>query len=434
MRIGVVLSYFDYFLNFPQYDKENEYIFISANKRFKSTLGSSLNYFDFNTYKDKIILDTSENFEYYFAFGIRSKMIKYPIELPRLSRIYEIYFEQLFRKNKVDFLLTGGITGFERCALKIAKDLGIKTFVIWEGQFRPNTISYDKEGMNAESSIAQMSLNEILRTRNSEDSSIDYMRNVDLFKKSGKNNISKISRKIYDKSFIERFAYRIVERKYFEKAKVPILSLLMSRLNYYTHKNKYATLLDINKPFFFFPLQVHTDSNYLINSNFDSISESIEIVKQSFLISKTATNFNLCIKEHPLDVFRTRYLIRNEDNLFWLYPFLPTNEILNHPLCKGTITINSTTGFESLMLEKPVLALGKSIYAKDGLCNFNYSSDSLEIANEIDRLEFTKVEKGNVSHFGCYLLDNHQWKGNLSYSPTLEEIQSIIKILCATNE
>ena len=66
----------------------------------------------------------------------------------------------------------------------------------------------------------------------------------------------------------------------------------------------------------------------------------------------------LFIKEHPFDVFRKKYFRKRSECIKWLNPASSTIEILNHELCLGTVVLNSTVGLESLIFNKPVLALG----------------------------------------------------------------------------
>jgi capsule polysaccharide modification protein KpsS len=426
LKIGIILHYFEYFLNFPRYDRNNSYVFLTANRRFFKSTGKELRLFEFRKYLVKNFNEESDEYENYFVFGLKSKFNKYPISLAVLAKLYEIYFYEMLTKEKINILISGGTTGFERCGIKVAKDLGIKTFIVWEGQFRPNTISYDTKGMNAESSIYELTSNDITNCYISLESSLFYESYLKRISQKLFNNVSlKVPSKLYDKSFWGRLNRHWQEYNYIEITSLPLSKLLANRLKYMLRNGNYTESISLKKPFIYFPLQVHTDSNYLVNSNFNSIQESIDIIEQAFDIAGLNEDYYLCIKEHPLDVLRTNYS-STSNSVVWLNPFLPSNDIINNDLCIGTITINSTAGFESLILNKPTLTLGKSIYSKETLCLKDYSCDKNEIANSLKRLVNSFVLKVNVDSFAKYLIEKHQILGDLSKSPDQDEASNFM--------
>ena len=85
----------------------------------------------------------------------------------------------------------------------------------------------------------------------------------------------------------------------------------------------------------------------------------------------------LYIKEHParigalnfIDAFK---MLSKYNNLKILYPSINSYEILEN--CKSVITINSKTGYEALILNKPLFVFGESYYKKLSFvsyCNLN---------------------------------------------------------------
>lgn len=118
--------------------------------------------------------------------------------------------------------------------------------------------------------------------------------------------------------------------------------------------------------FIFFPLQVSYDSQILLNSDID-ISDALDYAIQKAKKLKK----DLVIKPHPQesDVWvlkKLKNLKKNEqvfivkDNVFKIIPH-----------AYEVITINSTVGLETMILDKPLEVLGKAIY-------INFSKTDLE--------------------------------------------------------
>jgi len=92
---------------------------------------------------------------------------------------------------------------------------------------------------------------------------------------------------------------------------------------------------DLNKKYYFVPLQVHTDSQITQRSEFNSIEEFIDRVVDSFVKNAPAgTRVNL-----PLT--------------------------LRH--CLGCVTINSSVGLSAIIHRKKTICLGESAFDLDGL-------------------------------------------------------------------
>ncbi len=121
-----------------------------------------------------------------------------------------------------------------------------------------------------------------------------------------------------------------------------------------------------NKKYIFYPLQVSTDAQVLINSNFTNstaIDYADEIARKNKLI--------LVIKLHPAeksyDEIRILKKLKKEKGFF--VSDENTFELITDSA--EVITINSTVGLESLILEKKVTVLGNSFYK-------NFTRDQLK--------------------------------------------------------
>lgn len=105
------------------------------------------------------------------------------------------------------------------------------------------------------------------------------------------------------------------------------------------------------------PLQVSTDTQVKLHSDFDNISALCYAIEKSKNL-----NLNLVVKIHPAErsedeLIRIENLAKGEQ---FYVSTLPTIDLLMN--CVEVITINSTVGFEAKILGKKVDVLGRAYY------------------------------------------------------------------------
>ncbi len=420
MNIGVALNYFRYFLQFPKYDNKASYRFITSRHKYIFENISSLQYINWREYKTvsrKAIGDVSS----LFKSSIKLGLIPNGVDHNCLCAFYEYSFEQYFEKYKIDLFISGGVSGFERIGIDTARRMGIKTLCVWEGLFRPFTISIDPIGMNAESSIAGTPFSKIMIHSKSNEFGILWNkivkqeRNIDY--------VPRIKMLLGDRFRISnQLKNRIADRLDIERIRLPFHQLARSRISYYTFKNKYVPITNINAPYIFFALQTHTDSNIIINTQFGSINPFVDFVLSAFKRFHAKSGINLVIKEHPMDLFRKSYKRKNSDGVYWVNPATSIYDIINQVHCIGTIVINSTTGLESLIMQKPVLCLGKALYCYPELVETPDTLDLESLELSFGKLVEHKVSNILVKQFCGFIYDNIQIDGNIEYEPGKDEI------------
>jgi capsular polysaccharide export protein len=123
---------------------------------------------------------------------------------------------------------------------------------------------------------------------------------------------------------------------------------------------------------FLMPLQVHNDSQLLSHSNYPNMEAAIDEVMTSFA-SYADSDHWLVIKHHPMDRayrdFGSHIKMRAEilgitGRVHYVHDLqLPV--LLRHT--RGMVTVNSTAGIQALHFQTPVLMLGDSVYAVEGL-------------------------------------------------------------------
>ena len=127
-----------------------------------------------------------------------------------------------------------------------------------------------------------------------------------------------------------------------------------------------------HKRFFFVPLQVHNDAQISHHSPFHDVAEFIDAVLASFARHAPADTA-LVIKHHPLDrpykdygdqIQKRVAELGLASRVLYVHDLhLPT--LLKH--ARGVVTVNSTTGLQSLYHGTPVITLGECLYAIQGL-------------------------------------------------------------------
>jgi capsule polysaccharide modification protein KpsS len=118
---------------------------------------------------------------------------------------------------------------------------------------------------------------------------------------------------------------------------------------------------------YLFPLQLDSDFQIRSHSGFEGMPPAIDHVVRSFARAAPAES-RLVVKEHPLDNGLVNWgrivrRIAQEHGVSDRVDFLNGSPI--EPLidrARGVVTVNSTSGFVALSLDRPVIALGSAIY------------------------------------------------------------------------
>ena len=180
--------------------------------------------------------------------------------------------------------------------------------------------------------------------------------------------------------------------------------------------------LNLNENYIFFPQQIEGDSNIIINSN---IYKKMHDVLSDLLIVAERLNLKVVTREHPEN---TKINKTPTHKLLILSNDIHIHSLLKFSLCN--IVINSTVGLESLLFEKPTIALGNSLYSGKG---FTYDVRSLEgifktIKENITvSQKFTENEKMKFNKFISFLIHDY-----LIFTDRKIKNKSILNILKAT--
>ncbi|WP_192801070.1 MULTISPECIES: capsule biosynthesis protein [Campylobacter] len=325
----------------------------------------------------------------------------------------ENFYESFFKEKKID-----AIVMYNDCrlihakAIKVAKELGIGIWIFEEGYLRPYCITFEKDGVNANSSLPRdknfyLSCNILTKESIKEIpggfkfmafSTFLYWLFSFLLAPFFNNKLH--HRTLFPFEFL--FWFRSLYRKYLYKL---------------TEKKLNQKIYSLEKKYFLAILQVYNDTQ--IKHHYKkSIEEFIEELILSFANHARAKSY-LIFKHHPMDRGYRNYskLINElsqkyhvEGRIFYVHDtYLPT--LLKNAL--GCITINSTVGLSAILEGCPTKVCGNAFYNFEGLA---YPKKLQFFWREAHAY---KPNPSLVINFKNYLLNTNQFNGNFYKNPFL---------------
>ncbi|EAJ3389285.1 capsule biosynthesis protein [Campylobacter coli] len=318
----------------------------------------------------------------------------------------ENFYENFFKEKKID-----AIVMYNDCrlihakAIKVARKLGIGIWIFEEGYLRPYCITFEKDGVNANSSLPRdknfyLSCNILTKESIKEIpggfkfmafSAFLYWLFSFLLAPFFNNKLH--HRTLYPFEFL--FWFRSLYRKYLYK---------------FTEKKLNQKIYSLEKKYFLAVLQVYSDTQ--INHHYKkSIEEFIEELILSFANHARAKSY-LVFKHHPMDRgYRNYFKLINElsqkyhveGRILYVHDtYLPT--LLKNAL--GCITINSTVGLSAILEGCPTKVCGNAFYDFEGLA---YPKKLQFFWREAHAY---KPNPSLVLNFKNYLLNTNQFNGN----------------------
>ena len=336
---------------------------------FFDRLASAIRAEDIDTYR---VVFCGGDAQYHFD----GDSICYRGSLKDLPGFYEELFERL---GVTDLVLFGDTRPVHISAIELANKLGIDAHVYEEGYLRPDWITLDLGGVNANSTLLPIH-------ETSESKLPAYYRNlakrVERGVQSKKTGYSQLVRLLQDIYYNSGRLFDSRNYPHYSRHRLhsPIREYVgwITRapvkpfLSFYA-KYKTKQLLKSKTPYYVYPLQLDSDSQVRVHSPYSQgLNKATDDIIKSFAQHAPRKSV-LIIKNHPLDTGVTKHRkyvldVSKEHNvedrvLFFDGGHLPT---LLHATA-GTVLINSTVGMSSLFHKSPTIALGDAIYDIPGL-------------------------------------------------------------------
>jgi capsular polysaccharide export protein len=311
-------------------------------------------------------------------------------------------------------ILFGDQRPIHRVAIQVAKVAGVPVYCFEEGYVRPDYVTFEKDGNNANSPVP---------------------RNAKAFAGAIEPEPAEELPTHFDKVawtaifyFFAKSAGRWLFPKYVHHRRRPLFREAAYWIRCYTrllqHKSADEAVLkeltsDNPPPYFLVALQVHDDMQLLRHGMRWRNPEIIWAAAKSFA-EHAAPHDLLVYKVHPLDRGHRDYeqKVRNVAKTFGLESRIrilqsrPLAPLVRH--AKGLVTINSTSGIVAIQSGIPVLALGRAFYGIPGIAKAEASVDDLDAF-------WTKPAKPDPAlarTFIAYLKRHHLIAGSFYYRPT----------------
>jgi capsular polysaccharide export protein len=279
------------------------------------------------------------------------------------------YLARFIQKYAIDCIfIFGDCRPIHRLAKSVAIQLDVQFWVFEEGYVRPNFITLEQYGVNANSGLPI----------NRHD--YDAWPILELRKEVQVTSNFSFAARYAMKYFAAATFFWPIFWRYSHHRDLTVLDgfrWVRSFFRKIHYRAKEASVLQDLKPqgrgkFFLTVLQVALDAQVTVHSPFSSIADFITDTVVSFA-RHAPDDTVLLIKHHPLDRGYSDYskLIDNLLRKWNLHgrvryihdQYLPA--LLQH--AHGVVTINSTVGFSALSHGTPVITMGKAIYNIHGL-------------------------------------------------------------------
>lgn len=343
MKIGIApfsVSFIEFFINLSKYLEKQGHEVIFINPDF---------------YEISVLLKNCCKVDRYpvtkefrIQYNEFSDLIKYLGRLYQVSNINKLIEHknrsyskayEYFNKNYFDIVLFWNGSG--NVEKDVCKNLEIRCWHFENGYF-PNTLQLNKSGVNCDSEFANLNLTDF--------KAFNYQKGLlphkDFSPVSIKTDfIKRILYRLFDNQFNYLFIESIRYNRSLNQAKKRFEKLDSETLNQ-----------ELLHPYIFFPLQVNSDTQIILNSKYNSMYHVLETVLP--ILKKTG--LKILLKEHPFEVEKVDYSKFVDNKTVFLLKKVDINNAIS--MSEFVVCVNSSVGLQALELKKPVLLLGKSMY------------------------------------------------------------------------
>ena len=290
---------------------------------------------------------------------------------------FEAFVADFIQEHKItDILVYGDCRYYHKIARRVSLKLNTNFWAFEEGYFRPNFVTFEKEGVNGHSRLTTLDV-----MADHVNASINRGRKADSKPGSHFANIALYAILYYwSKTFLHyKYPNYLHHRPWLivEEGMNWMISGIRKLVYKATQRKLMQRLTgELKKKYYLAPLQVSIDSQILFHSPFDSVEEFIGVVIESFSEHAPKDSY-LVFKHHPQDrgftnyhnyIKKLSYAFDVNGRVLYCHDLhLPT--LLHN--AKGTVTINSTVGISSLIHGIPTKALGSAIFNLDKITSQN---------------------------------------------------------------
>lgn len=301
-----------------------------------------------------------------FFYCHKQHAIAYRGKLDEFHDFLKVVVEQ----HKIDAIVCfNDCRPYHAVAKTLCHAMGVSFFVFEEGYLRPDYITLQEHGING---YSQLDLKAINKLKTAQDTPL-----------CTKNRFWRLcvsSAIYYGATFVGSYAYPHYRHyrglSIFEEACAWATAPIRKALGYLPDKYLQKQLIKHARqsPYFVVTLQVHNDSQISHHSDYTDVREFIAEVIQSFA-THAPKHTRLVFKHHPLDRGHRNYqkditkLSVQWDVVGRVFYGCDMHLPSLLKLCKGMITINSTTALQAVYHKKPTKITGRALYNIEGLAD-----------------------------------------------------------------
>ncbi len=271
----------------------------------------------------------------------------------------------------------------------VVKELSINAFYAENGYF-PNTLQLNGDGVNCNAEFSSLTYQQFLNFH-FPNTALQIIAGFEPFNKKY--------------SPIPRFIMRSFDSKFNYLAREAFMhNIRLSRA-----KKRFAEMavdeIDFESigPFIFFPLQVNSDTQIILNSDYDSMYDALEKI----LPELKKTGLKIVIKEHPFEVESVDYSRFIDNKTVFMVRKYSIETLIDKS--EFVVNINSSVGLQAISRMRKTLVLGKCMYAHaPGLVEFK---SEMNISNEISKTLMLESDvKCYIQHFEDSIFVKGNWK------------------------
>jgi hypothetical protein len=280
------------------------------------------------------------------------------------------FWEDYFQKNKVDFIF-GGLERFVNMIPRaVAKKYGVQ-----DAQLMSSTVIGGRSCVNTDAYGHFSLLDEYWEKNKDKEPSGEGKQRATQFIKSFRRKreqpfIWKSMPQLSTQQ-IKFFLDRVKVARFVEKGRYPYVDISggtyrhVLRLIRARSAKKYYSKFDPQKKYVFYPLHVpHEAQITVVAPQYWNQVRTVENISKSL-----PAGYRLYVKEHPNLIGGTPLghlkRITQLPNVKLLSPFESSLKIVEQSAC--VVTINSSVGWEAMLLKKPAINLGRAFYEISGL-------------------------------------------------------------------
>ncbi|MGM0613866.1 MAG: hypothetical protein ACQESM_10185 [Bacteroidota bacterium] len=269
------------------------------------------------------------------------------------------------------------LNGLFNVETDVCRELGINTFFFEHGYF-PDSIQMDPKGVNADASYAELDYDKFL--------AFSYLQTA--FDPDPEFEVRKIQ---HNENI--RALYRLVDPRYNRF----LVNFINKKRNQNKAKKRFQNDgempldLDAIGKYVFFPLQVNSDTQVILNSPYESMYAAVEFI----LPRLKDAGYKVIIKEHPMEVEPVDYSRFVDNENVFLTKKTDLDKLIENS--QFVVNINSSVGLQSVARYKKVLLLGKAFYKNNPSC---FSVDDYSSSDELfDAIDSHTPDKKSVDAY-----------------------------------